>query len=232
MNNITLAGTMLTSPSAAFAELRERPRFWTLLIVLIVALAAQQFWFFNAVDFEWLKDHMFSGNERFDSMQPEARERMMSGMTLNMMMWSSVVSVVIMIPVMMAVVSLYYLLAGKVTNVQMSYKHWFSLTTWTSLPMLIGIAAGCAILLAQGNDAQIGPSELQVLSLNELFFQLPPSQPGAQLLIQINAVAIWTWVLAIVGVKAWSNRTWLFATAFVMLPIVLVYGVWAWLAFF
>lgn len=44
MNNVSLAGLMLTSPTAAFAELRERPRFLVLLIVLAVALAAQQYW--------------------------------------------------------------------------------------------------------------------------------------------------------------------------------------------
>jgi len=231
MNNIQLAGAMLTSPSAAFAELRERPRFLILLLILIVAMAVQQYWFFTAVDFEWLKDHMFSGSKRFESMPPEARERAMSMMSQNVMTWSSVVSVSIMMPLVMTIVSAYYMLAGKITNVQMSFKHWFSLSVWTSLPMLIGVAAACAILLAQDSNAQIGPSELQVLSLNELFFKLPPSHPAAQMLMQVNPIAIWSWVLAVIGVKTWSNRTWLFASAYVMLPVLVVYGVWAYFAF-
>jgi hypothetical protein len=231
MNNITLAGLVITSPSAAFAELRERPRFWLPLIALVLAVALQQFWYYSIVDFAWLTDHMFSGSSRFDSMTPEQRERAMSMMSQNMLMWSSVVSVAVMIPIVMALIAVYYLLAGKVTNVQFSFKHWFSFSIWCSVPMLIGIAASYAILAMEGANAQIGPSELQLLSANELFFHLPPSHPGAQMLMQLNPVTFWTWAIGIIGVKTWSNRSWLFSTVFVMLPSVVIYGIWALIAF-
>jgi hypothetical protein len=231
MNDLTLAGTLITSPGAAFAELRERPRFWLPLIALILALAIQQFWYYSIVDFAWLKDHMFGGNERFDSMTPEQRERAMSMMSHSVMMWSSVISVAVVMPIVLALISAYYLLAGKVTNVQYTFKQWFSFSSWCSVPMLVGIAASYAILAMQGANAQIGPSELQVLSANELFFQLPPSHSGAQMLMQLNPMTIWTWVIGIIGDKVWSKRTWVFSATFVMLPSVLIYGVWALIAF-
>jgi hypothetical protein len=196
-----------------------------------VGLAIQQYWYYSIVDFEWLKDHMFGGSSRFENMSPEQRERALSMMSHNMMMWSSVISVAVVMPVVLALISVYYLLAGKVTNVQCTFKQWFSFATWCSVPTLIGIAASYAVLATQGANAQIGPSELQVLSANELFFQLPASHLGAQLLDQLNPITFWTWAVGIIGLKVWSNRSWLFSATFVMLPSVLIYGVWALIAF-
>jgi hypothetical protein len=227
MNDFALAGQVFTSPAAAFAELRERPRFLVPLLVIVIATVLQMVWYYNAVDIEWLKDHLFSGNARMDSLPPDARERFMSAMTKNTLMWPSVIAITVMVPAIFALLSAYYLLAGKVTNVQHTFKHWFSLNVWSSLPMLVGLAAGSVILLMNGSQAQVGPSELQVLSLNELFFKLTPAHPGAQLLSQINPITAWSWCLSIIAVKTWSNRSWLFSSVFVLLPVVLIYGGWA-----
>jgi hypothetical protein len=35
----------------------------------------------------------------------------------------------------------------------------------------------------------------------------------------------------IIGVRAWSQRSWFFSATFVLLPIVLIYALWAFLAF-
>lgn len=226
MNTLSLAGTMITHPSAAFVELRERRRFWLPLIALVVGLALQQYWYFTIVDIEWLKDRMYSGAE----MTPEQRQAMMGMMSRNVMLWSSVGSVALIMPLMMALSAVYYLLAGKVTNVQYSFKQWFSFCVWCSVPVIIGLIASYGILLVQDANAQIGPSELSVFSANELF-QLPPSDSGAQLLTQLNPITLWTWAISIIGIKTWSNRSWLFSTVVAMLPAVIIYGIWALIAF-
>ncbi len=231
MNNITLAGLVVTSPSAAFAELRERPRFWLPLLVIIVATILQLVWYYSIVDIEWLKDHMFSGNARVEALPPEAQARMMSTMTQKTFMWSSVISVVIGLPLIFTLLTCYYLLAGKITNVQQTFKQWFSLVAWSGIPTLIGVLTGAVILATHGTNAQVGPSELQVFSLNELFFQRTPTQPGFQLLSSLSLISVWGWVLSVIGVKTWSNRSLVFSSIFVLLPLVVVYGVWALFAF-
>ena len=40
MNNLALAGTLATAPAAAYAELRERPRFWFPLLLITLTTAA------------------------------------------------------------------------------------------------------------------------------------------------------------------------------------------------
>jgi hypothetical protein len=231
MNDIALTGLLVTSPSAAFSELRERPRFWFPLLLIIVASIVQLAWYYSIVDIEWLKDHLFSGNARIEAMAPEAKAKMMSTMSQKTLMVSSIISTAIVLPIMFAIMSGYYMLAGKITNVQQNYKQWFSLVAWSALPALIGTVAALMILLTHGENTQLGQSDLQVLSANELFFQRTPSQPGYQFLVSLSIPTILSWVLSVIGVKAWSNRSWLFATVFVLLPVVIVYGIWAIVAF-
>jgi hypothetical protein len=45
MNDLALTAALATSPSAAFAELRERPRILFPLLLCIVATAGIVFWY-------------------------------------------------------------------------------------------------------------------------------------------------------------------------------------------
>ena len=72
---------------------------------------------------------------------------------------------------------------------------------------------------------------LQPLSLNELLFHLPMGSPGQQLLDSLSIPSLLTWILAIIGVHAWSQRSWMFSAIVVLIPLVLFYGIWAIFAF-
>jgi hypothetical protein len=111
--------------------------------------------------------------------------------------------------------------------VQKSFLHWFSLLSWSNIPVLAGTIAAMALLATQSGPVQINPSELQMLSLNELFFHLGPSEPGYALFSALSLLSLWTWALAIIGVRTWSDRSWIFSAVFVLLPFVLIYGAWA-----
>ncbi len=62
MNNLALAAALATAPTSAFAELRERPRFWFPLLLLVATTFAINYWYFSMVDVEWFKDTMFGNN--------------------------------------------------------------------------------------------------------------------------------------------------------------------------
>jgi hypothetical protein len=128
-------------------------------------------------------------------------------------------------PAIFALIAGYYKLAGVITKANQTYKQWFVLAVWSSLPMLVGIVSSAAILLMQDANAQLGPSELQILSANELFFHRTPAQPGYQLLQMLSPIMFWNWALAIIGVKTWSNRSWLFSSVFVLLPMAVIFGI-------
>jgi len=228
MNNVALTVALATAPSSAFAELRERPKFWFPLLLIVVSTAAIAGWYYNVVDIDWLKDLMFGNNPNI----PEAqRAAAMGFVTRTTMLWSSVVGTFIAMPIVFVVMALYWFLAAKVTRLAPGYKHWFAFTCWTALPLLIGNVVA-AIMLLISDSPQINPSVMQGgLSLNELVFNLPQGAPGQNILGSLSIPTFLSCALTIIGVHVWSQRSWLFSTIFALLPVVLFYGIWSLIEF-
>jgi hypothetical protein len=231
MNDAALAGNLVLAPSTTFAELRERPRFWFPLLLLMASSTLLVIWYYSLVDIKWLTDAMFSGNERLANMPEDQKARMMTAMSRNGMLISAAVSTLIALPAVCAVQALYYLLAGKVAGIAFSYRHWFTMSAWCALPAVLGVVAGAAVLLTESSPMQISPTQLQVLSLNELFFHIPMTGKGAALLGTISLITPLSWALLTICVKTWTNRSWLSSATFALLPSVVIYGVWAIIAF-
>ena len=148
MNNLDMAAALLFEPRKAFAEIDARPRYWVPLLVLILATVV-------ACGLVPLGRGSRVGHRSCSSV-PVVRgnltEAQIEGRSAAAARpgppprwapsppywaWSSqscsVLSV--LLPV----------LAGKVTNVQRSFKQWFALACWTSLPGadLIPAARSC-----------------------------------------------------------------------------------------
>jgi hypothetical protein len=227
MNDPALAVALATAPSSAFVELRERPRFWFPLLLLIVATVAINYWYYSIVDLEWFKDAMFASNPH---MSEQERTAAMGMVTRTTMLWSSVVGTVIFLPIVFLIEALLLFVAAKVTKVALGYGYWFAMACWSSLPALLGIVVA-AIFLLMSDNAQLSPGLIQPLSLNELLVHLPMGSPGESLLQTLGIPAFLSWALLIIGVRTWTQRTWAFSAAFVLVPIVLVYGLWAFFAF-
>jgi hypothetical protein len=230
MNNLALAGTLATAPTAAFAELRERPRFWFPLLAIVLSTVVMVYWYYSIVDVEWLKDQMFSNDPKMQKMSPGERAAAMNMFGRGTMLWGGVIGTVVMVPLVFLVEALYFLLAAKVTRIPLGFKHWFAFVSWTALPMLLG-AVVSAIFLLMADSPQIGPGAMQPLSINELLIHLPPGAPGQSLLDTLSIPTFLGWALAIIGIHAWSQRSWGFSTIVVLLPAVVIYGIWAAVAF-
>src|SRR3954471_2469447 len=147
MNDLALAGALATSPSKAFVELRDRPRFWFPLLLIILTSAAVMYWYYSTVDIDWLKDAMFSHNPKIQALPAEQRAAAMGAVGRGTMLWGSVIGVIVAIPIFFAIGALFLLIAAKVTKVPLGFKHWFTFTCWTSLPMLLGTVATAVLLL-------------------------------------------------------------------------------------
>jgi uncharacterized membrane protein YhdT len=230
MNNLSLVAALATAPSTAFAELRERPRFWFPLVLVVLAMAGLTYWYYSVVDIEWLKATMFSTDPTLQGMSEEERSASMSILTRNTLRFSSLIGTVLFLPVVYLVAALYLLLAAKVTKLPQGFKHWFALTCWTALPILLNCIVA-AILLILADNPQIAPSVLQPLSLNELVFHRPLGSPEYALIESLSIPAFLSWALLIMGVHAWSQRSWMFSVILVMLPWVVIYAIWAFLSF-
>jgi hypothetical protein len=129
------------------------------------------------------------------------------------------------VPIVSLLYALYYKIAGQVTGVSRSFRQWFSLNCWTSLPQVLATLPGLLVLMATTNR-QVGQSILSPLSLNELFFHRTMSQPGYAFLTSVNLVLLASLFLAVLSVRLWSGRSWFFCTVFTLLPTALIFGIW------
>jgi hypothetical protein len=188
-------------------------------------------WYYAAVDFDWLRDHLLSANPRMEQMPAEQRERAMSMMVKPFLVGSGIVGAAVGVATMLVLEAAYFLVAGKITNVQHSFDRWLSLACWAAVPGLIGIAASAMLLLSSGTNFQIGPADLQVFSINNLLAHRKQGDAGYTLLTTLNFMSMWSWAVAIIGVRVYSSRSWLYSSTVVLLPYALIYGVWAYLAF-
>jgi len=227
MNNIALATSLATEPTTAYGELRERPRFWLPLLVMVLSTALVCYWYYSVVDVDWLKDLILGNNPKFTEEQRAAVTGMMTRTT---MLWSGVVGSLIFVPLFFLIHAVILLLTAKVTRVPLGFKYWFTMVCWTSLAGLLSIIIG-AILLLLSDTPQVSPGVLAPLSLNELLLHRPIGSPGQGLLDTLSIPSLLTWGLMIIGVRTWSQRSWEFSAAFVLVPIAVIASIWAFIAF-
>jgi uncharacterized membrane protein YhdT len=230
MNNLELTAALATAPSSAFAELRERPRFWFPLLLLVVSTAAIVYWYYSVVDIEWLKDLMFSNNSDIQALPEAKRAEAMAMFGRNTLRWGSMVGAVLVMPIVFLLSALYFLLAAKVTKLSQGFSHWFAFSCWTALPLLLSTVIA-AILLLISDNPQVSPSVMQPLSINELLLHRPFGSPGQSLFESLSIPTFLSWALMIIGVRVWSQRSWVFSATFILLPAVCLYGIWAFFAF-
>jgi hypothetical protein len=227
MVNLDILSLLATQPRKAFDALAERPRFWFPLLLTLVVGVATTVWYYRIVDLQWLLDETLRSNPRTASMTEDQRARVLQTMSPGVLMGSSVIAVALLVPLLRAIEATYYLLAGKVTNVQRSFRQWFALSYWSSLPTLLATIP-VFFVLATTSNGQIDSSAIQPLSLNELFFHRHMGESGYQLLVTVSVLQPLAWVLSAIGVQQWSKRSWLFSAVYVLLPVALIYGCWAW----
>jgi hypothetical protein len=232
MNNLAVSVALATAPFSAFEELRARPRFWFPLLVLLATSVGVMFWYYSIVDVEWFKDAMFGSNPDVQKLPEDQRAAMMGMYTRNTLLWGSMVGLLFGMPIVLLVSALYLLLAAKVTSLpqDLRFKHWFAFACWTSLPTVLSNVVA-AIMLAMSDSPQISPSALAPLSLNSLVFGRTMADAGYSLLESLTIPNLLGWALMVIGVRAWTQRSWAFSALFILVPAVVIYGVWAIIAF-
>lgn len=228
MNNLAMVQALVFEPRTAFAELDARPRFWWPLLVVCIGGGVLAFWYTSVVDLEWLVHHQMS-NSSFGANMTDEEIARLGRTAADQQGFRAVLSGIgnaLGTAVGLLISALYFILAGKVTGVERSFRHWLSLSAWISLPMVLGMVAG-AFVVATASTRQIPQESLQPLSLNELIFRREQGETGFMLLSYISVLHFVALYLGTVAVKLWSGRTWLFSFLFNALPLLIVFCVWA-----
>ena len=212
--------TMFYDPRRAFGMLEPKRHAWLPLVLLIISAVVLMTWYFSVVDFSWLMDQMFATVK--DASQRAAAKSMM---TRNMMRITTLITSVLLYPAMFAVTGLYFMIVGKSINKDVGFGTGFALSAWASVPGLLMLPLGAvAITLASGG--QLGFSELNPLSLNQLFFHHELTHPMTSVLDSISVTSIWGMVLTVIGFQVWAKVSTSTALKVVLIPYLIIFGGW------
>lgn len=229
MTNLQILQALAFEPRKAFEELRQRPRFWFPLLVVALGTGALSCWYMLKVDPEWFMDLQLRNNPFTRDLSEAQIEQQVqaTSTTMGVQAVIGLITTALFMGIAYLVGSLYYLVAGKITNVKFSYRQWLSFSSWCGMPSVLSLLAGAFVLFGTETGSQIDQGEVRPLSLNSLFFHRLMGEPDYTLLSSLELPLILSIALAVYGVKLWSGRSWLFSSIFTMLPAVLLFGIWA-----
>lgn len=211
--------TMFYEPTATFQRLEAKPRGWFPMLVLMISTAALTLWYFSMVDFAWLSDQMMA------AMKPDEREQAAKILTRNMMQGTSLISALVMFPLFFAIMGVYLMIASKFLSHGISFGKGFALAAWSSVPGILMFPLGAMQILMASNN-QFDYSALNPVSLNQLVFHYEMNHPLATLMDSLNLTTFWSMFLLVIGFKVWAKVKNSTAFLVVLLPYILIYGLW------
>jgi hypothetical protein len=217
---------IFASPREAYRRIAARPITWFALLLLVAAWIAVWNWYYHAVDFSWLVNHLIDvQTANAPSDQRAAITQSITNIKPGALIVISSATVVVLLLALSVIMSLYLLVVSAVVNDTYRLKQWFSFAVWSSTPSLIGILAMIANFYLTGTR-QVAPEQLNPLSLNNLFFHVGPASPYKRILDSIDLTLFWSWVLMIVGYHTWTGRSIVRSALVILAPLVVIYGVW------
>lgn len=209
-------------PAAVLARLRDRPTWLLPALLLCGVTAAGVFLYFTQVDIEWFMDQALAQSDaELSAAELEAARKSIPD--ANFLAWSSSLGGAFGFLFVLLIMGLYYLLAGKVTGLAVSFRQGFSLACWSAMPALLG-----SLLLFVGLAGMAPQTSLESLflaNLDPMLLRLAPDSPWKRFATSFSFLALWTVFLAALGWKIWSRAAgWGAALVVAALPSLLIYG--------
>lgn len=220
---------IIVAPAQALNSLREQPRAWFPLLLLAGVWIALWFWYYQAVDYAWLIDHMIAVETRTaPADQQEAITRSISKLKPGALIILSSLLVIAVLLLVSVLTSGYLVIVSAILDHDYRFRHWFSLTLWTSIPSLFSIMVmALNFMLTQGG--RVAPENLNPLTFGNLL-GLKDGHRYGTLLDSIDLSTLWTYGLLALGFRLWTQRSWAQSLLIVLIPFLAIYGIWALLA--
>ena len=209
-------------PGKVFADLKEKPTFILPMALVTIGTAVMMFLYYQKVDSAWLIEHMLSANPEMTAKDAAQAKQMTPG--AKMMSYITAGSTLVFVPVVMLIYALYYMLAGKVAGHSISFKHGVSLVSWSGMPTLISIIV--VLIGVFMMEPQTSLESLQLLNLDPLLVELPVDSHWSSLAKSFSLLTPWMIFLSALGWRLWGKTGWGEALAVVLLPSIVIYGVW------
>ena len=129
------------------------------------------------------------------------------------------------IPFFAAVTGLYFLIAAKVKKVSFTFGQGFALAAWASIPVVLTSLIG-VIQILLSSTGQLDFSQLNPLSVNQMFFRYEMGSTWASFFDTLNIGTIFNVILMICGFQVWAKVPRPTAIAVVLIPYVTIFGIW------
>lgn len=218
-----VAVNIMTAPAEAFAAIKERPRIFLPLLLVICTIALSQYLYVQQVDLGWLIEQQIqaSGQQISDA----DRARTVEAVTrLPKAVYGGItaVSTAIVLPVVFAILALYYTIVSFARGDGVKYKDWFSLLVHCALPTLLGVIATIVHLLVA--DARFMPqNEINPLSFGSLLSIHPEKATAVQtILLSLDPTSLWALALSVLGYQAFAKSSIVKAAAVVLGPLAVI----------
>ena len=214
-------------PGKVFTELKEKPTFLVPLLLVVLVSTAMTFLYFMKVDGSWFIDHtLLSSGKEMSSAEIAQAKSFMPG--AKMMGYLSLITTPIFTAIIVIVISLYYMLAAKISGSVIGFKQGLSLASWSSMPMLLGtivVLVGVFMM-----SPQTSLESLMLTNLDPLLIQLPADSPWKKLASAFSLLTFWSIFLGALGWKIWDKTSWAEALIVVTIPWLAYFGCLALLA--
>lgn len=213
---------IIAAPATALKRIRENPTIWLPLLVFVLMTVAAQAGFLLLNDEGYVKDQLIEqtiNTLNAEGEQARAIEERIANVNLTTQALTSAVSIMIIVPLILALMAWYLSFMSKFSFSQLTFKHWFSLQCWTSFPSVFASLATLIVLLTDSNG-QVSQSAAQPLSIVGLL----GINTESATLQQLNLTQIWSLVLLALGYQQWTQKSLLTSVLITWAPSVLIYG--------
>lgn len=219
---ISTAINILTAPAKAFRDIREKPSFLFPLLLVIITGALAQVVILQLIDFEYFIEAMIDQALQAPNARPESEIRQgLAMMTPNILIISALAASLILPPLIYAGFGLYLWLLGKLGSEDLSFKPFFAIVCWSSLPNLLATLAAMTMVLLS-STRQFAQDELNPLSFGNLLFAGNPDIPAT--LSSQSLTSIWALGLLVLGYRTLTESSWTKSAVIVLLPPALILG--------
>jgi hypothetical protein len=218
----------LLSPSVAFDTIKEKKGWsWLPFILLISSTLALFFYYFNSVDFVWLKELMLNQAAASKPMTDDELKAIGSFYKKDTMLWTTAIGGTLAFVVINMLTAVYYHIATKVSaGSEYKFTQWYGFTWWVSFPVIVStLLSGLVIFFA--TDGMVSMQDLQPTSFNSLLFSVDASNAWYGLLEAINLFTFWTIAVASIGLRSWLNIESKKSLIIAATPQIIIFGLWS-----
>lgn len=218
---------IIAAPGKALDAVRQHPRWlwWPLLVSLLLGIGVFV-WYFLWVDFPWLVEEVVRTSVPPGG-DPAVAEAIRGFMSPGVQIGTTVAAIVLVTLLIYTVQSLYLHLVNKASgDSSLRFGHWFAFSSFTAFPAVFQSLA-MAVVILMADSRQLPQQDLMPLSFQSLFVHADASSPWAAWAGSLSLVTLWILALMIFGYRRWTGSSWLKSAIIVLIPSVLVYGIWA-----